>query len=60
MSIVKYIGNMILVWDKASFNDNQFTYLNYGSTIEIVGLLCLTKPTAILSQYLPNDNLMGL
>jgi cation-transporting ATPase 13A2 len=33
MSIVKYLGNHILIWDKSSFNDNQFTYCNYGSTI---------------------------
>lgn len=51
---------MILVWDKSSFNDNQFTYLNYGSTIIIMGLISLSKPAPILSRLVPNDNLLSL
>lgn len=60
ISVVKYLGNHIVIWDKASFNDNQFTYLNYGSTIEIMGFLCLSRPGPILSRFVPNDNVMGL
>lgn len=58
--MLKYISNCILIYDRSSFNDNQFTYLNYFSTIEILFFLTLTKPAARLSRFLPNDNLMSL
>jgi cation-transporting ATPase 13A2 len=44
ISVLKYISNCILIYDRSSFNDNQFTYLNYFSTIEILFFLSLSKP----------------
>lgn len=60
VSVLKFISNSVLIWDRSSFNDNQFTYLNYFSTIEIMFFLFFSKPTQHLSRFLPNDNLMSM
>jgi hypothetical protein len=50
---------MILVWDKASYSDNQFTYFNYAQTLEIIIFLALSYPCKKLSKHIPNDNAMS-
>ena len=60
ISVVKFTTTCIMSWDRTNYNDNQFTYLNYLQTIEIVLFMSFTLPAPFTNRFYPNDNFLSL
>jgi hypothetical protein len=44
INIYKYICVMILTSDYSQYSGNQYSFMNYAQTFEIVIFLCLSRP----------------